>query len=330
MEYRFLGDTGVRVSQLCFGTMSFGGDADEKTSKAMYARCRAEGINFFDCANVYNGGRAEEILGKLIAGHRQEVVITSKVYFPTGEDINARGASRKHILAAIEDSLRRLNTDHLDVYFIHRFDDFTPLPEVLRALDYLVQQGKILYPAASNFAAWQVAKALGISAKEGWARFEVLQPMYNLVKRQAEVEILPMAQSEHLGVITYSPLGGGLLTGKYGPDKRPDSGRLVENKMYMTRYGADWMYDVADGFAAFAKDHGFDPASLAVAWVGSHPGVTAPIIGARSLEQLEGSLGALKIDMTPELYAQVSALSPEPPPATDRNEEKTKFNYGKR
>jgi aryl-alcohol dehydrogenase-like predicted oxidoreductase len=330
MEYRFLGDTGVRVSQLCFGTMSFGGDADEKTSKAMYARCRAEGINFFDCANVYNGGRAEEILGKLIAGHRHEVVITSKVYFPTGEDINARGASRKHILAAIEDSLRRLNTDHLDVYFIHRFDDFTPLPEVLRALDYLVQQGKILYPAASNFAAWQVAKALGISAKEGWARFEVLQPMYNLVKRQAEVEILPMAQSEHLGVITYSPLGGGLLTGKYGPDKRPDSGRLVENKMYMTRYGADWMYDVADGFAAFAKDHGFDPASLAVAWVGSHPGVTAPIIGARSLEQLEGSLGALKIDMTPELYAQVSALSPEPPPATDRNEEKTQFNYGKR
>jgi aryl-alcohol dehydrogenase-like predicted oxidoreductase len=330
MEYRFLGDTGVRVSQLCFGTMSFGGDADERTSKAMYARCREEGINFFDCANVYNGGRAEEILGKLIAGHRHEVVITSKVYFPTGEDINARGASRKHILAAIEDSLRRLNTDHLDVYFIHRFDDFTPLPEVLRALDYLVQQGKILYPAASNFAAWQVAKALGISAKEGWARFEVLQPMYNLVKRQAEVEILPMAQSEHLGVITYSPLGGGLLTGKYGPDKRPDSGRLVENKMYMTRYGADWMYDVADGFAAFAKDHGFDPASLAVAWVGSHPGVTAPIIGARSLEQLEGSLGALKIDMTPELYAQVSALSPEPPPATDRNEEKTQFNYGKR
>ncbi len=330
MNYRFLGNTGVKVSELCFGTMSFGGDADEETSAAMYRRCRDAGINFFDCADVYNGGRAEEILGKLIAGSREELVLTTKVYFPTGADVNARGASRKHIIHAVEASLKRLGVDYIDIYFIHRFDDFTPLPEVLRALDDLVRQGKILYPAASNFSAWQTAKALGISAMQSWARFECLQPMYNLVKRQAEVEILPLAQSENLAVIPYSPLGGGLLTGKYSLGKRPDTGRLVENKMYITRYNADWVYEVAGKFTEFAQNHGFDPASLAVAWVGSHPGITAPIIGARNLKQLEGSLGSLNIPITPELRAEVSALSPEPPPATDRNEEKTQFNFGSR
>ncbi len=330
MNYRFLGNTGVKVSQLCFGTMSFGGDADEETSAAMYRRCRDAGINFFDCADVYNGGRAEEILGKLIAGSRDELILTSKVYFPTGADVNARGASRKHIMLAVEASLKRLGCDYLDIFFIHRFDDFTPLPEVLRALDDLVRQGKILFPAASNFSAWQTAKALGISAMQSWARFECLQPMYNLVKRQAEVEILPLAQSENLAVTPYSPLGGGLLTGKYSLESRPQTGRLVENKMYITRYNADWIYEVAGKFTEFAQTRGFNPASLAVAWVGSHPGVTAPIIGARNLKQLEGSLGSLDISMTPELRAEVSALSPEPPPATDRNEEKTQFNFGSR
>ena len=330
MNYKILGDTGVKVSTLCYGTMSFGGDADEAASEAMFHRCREAGINFFDCANTYAGGRSEEILGGLIASCRQEVVITSKVYFPTGEDVNARGASRYNIMNSIEGSLRRLKTDHLDVYFIHRFDDMTPLEETLRALDDLVRQGKILYPAASNFAAWQVAKALGISAREGWARFKVLQPMYNLVKRQAEVEILPMAQSEHLGVISYSPLGGGLLTGKYGTAARPASGRLVESQMYKTRYGADWIYDVAERFTNFARQHGYEPAGLAVAWVAGHPAMTAPIIGSRNLEQLNGSLKALEIEMTPELRAEVSALSPEPPPATDRNDERTAFNYGAR
>ena len=330
MEYRFLGNTGVKVSQLCFGTMSFGGDADEETSQQLFNRCREAGINFFDCANVYNGGRAEEILGRLVADCREDIVLTSKVYFPTGQDINARGTSRKHVRAALEASLKRLNTDYIDVYFLHRFDDFTPIEEVLQALDDMVRQGKILYPAASNFAAWQVAKALGISAAKSLARFECLQPMYNLVKRQAEVEILPLAQSENLAVIPYSPLGGGLLSGKYGVGRRPEQGRLVENKMYMTRYGADWVYEVADKFTRFANEQGFEPASLAVAWVGAHPAITAPIIGARSLQQLESSLGALNIPMTTELYRQVAALSPEPPPATDRNEEKTQFNFGNR
>jgi aryl-alcohol dehydrogenase-like predicted oxidoreductase len=209
MKYKYLGNTGVQVSSLCFGTMSFGGDAAEETSAAMFQRCREVGINFFDCANVYERGRSEEILGKLIADCRDEVVITSKVYYPMGQDRNATGSTRKHIRRAVEDSLRRLNTDYIDVYFLHRFDNRTPIEETLRVLDDLVRQGKILYPAASNFAAWQVAKALGISAKEGWSRFECLQPMYNLVKRQAEVELLPLAQSENLAVIPSRPLGGG-------------------------------------------------------------------------------------------------------------------------
>jgi aryl-alcohol dehydrogenase-like predicted oxidoreductase len=250
------------------------------------------------------------------------LIITSKVYFPMGEEGNARGASRRHITQAVEASLRRLNTDRLDLYFIHRFDRNTPLEETLRALDDLVGQGKILYPAASNFAAWQVAKALGISAKEGWARFECLQPMYNLVKRQAEVEILPMAQSERLGVIPYGPLGGGLLTGKYGASRRPDSGRLVEDELYQTRYGEEWVYGAAERFAGFARERGYEPASRAVAWVAGHPAVTAPIIGARNVSQLEGSLKAIDIQMTPELRAEISALSPEPPPPTDRSEER--------
>jgi aryl-alcohol dehydrogenase-like predicted oxidoreductase len=322
MNYKLLGKTGVRVSALCFGVMSFGGDADEATSAAMFERCREAGINFFDCANVYAGGRSEEILGKLIASCRDEVVITSKVFGATGPDINARGASRRNIRSAVEASLKRLNTDYLDVYFLHHFDQDTPIEATLRALDDLVRDGKILYPAASNFAAWQVAKALGVAAKEGWTRFECIQPMYNLVKRQAEVELLPMAQSEQLGVITYSPLGGGLLTGKYGSSRRPTGGRLMENQMYQTRYGDTGYYDVADRFTAFAREHDLEPASLAVAWVAGHPAVTAPIIGARNLEQLEGSLKALEINMTDELRAQISALSPEPPPATDRNEER--------
>jgi len=327
MEYRLLGRTGVQVSPLCFGTMSFGGDADEATSAAMFRRCREAGINFFDTANTYSGGRSEEILGRLIAGSRDELVIGSKVHFPTGPDVNARGSSRRNIMLGIEASLKRLNTDRLDLYFIHGFDPLTPIDETLRALDDLVRQGKILYPAVSNWAAWQIAKALGISAMEGLARFQCIQPMYNLVKRQAEVEILQLAQAEQVGVISYSPLGGGLLTGKFGVDRRPDAGRLLENPVYVKRYGDNIYYETADRFVAYANERGYHPATLAVAWVMTHPAITAPIIGARNLEQLEPSLAALDVPMTPEWRAEISALSPEPPPATDRNEERSGVYY---
>jgi aryl-alcohol dehydrogenase-like predicted oxidoreductase len=327
MEYRTLGKTGVKVSRLCLGTMSFGGDADEETSAAMFHRCREAGVNFFDTANVYADGRSEEILGTLIAGCRDEVILTSKVGFPIGEDVNARGLSRRHIMSAVEGSLKRLGNDHVDLYFLHTFDPNTPIEETLRALDDLVRQGKILYPAASNWAAWQIATALGISAREGLARFECIQPMYSLVKRQAEVEILPLAQAEQMGAISYSPLGAGLLTGKYSTTDRPEQGRLLENEMYTKRYGDPTYYEVAERFTAHAKERGVHPASLAIAWVMSHPAITTPIIGARNVEQLEASLAALDVQMTPEWRADISALSIEPPSATDRREEKCGFVY---
>lgn len=328
MKYRTLGRTGVQVSCLCFGTMSFGREADEATAAAMFKRCRDAGINFFDTANVYSAGRAEEILGKLIADCRDEIVLTSKFCFPTGDDLNARGASRRHMQLAIEASLKRLRTDRLDLYFVHTFDPLTPIEETMRAFDDLVHQGKILYPAVSNWAAWQIAKALGISALQGLARFECIQPMYNLVKRQAEVEILPLAQSEQLGVISYSPLGGGLLTGKYGTRDKPSVGRLVENEMYSRRYGLPAYYEIAEAFTAHARERGVHPVSLAVAWVMSHPAITAPIIGARNVEQLEPSLAAVNVPMTPEWRAEISALSIQPPPATDRLEEQSGMVYG--
>ena len=208
VEYRIPGHTGIRVSQLCFGVMSFGAIADEDMSAAMFHRCREAGINFFDCANAYAGGRSEEILGKLIANCRDEVVITTKVSSPMGEGVNNRGSSRRHIMMQVEASLKRLNTDRVEFYFLHHFDPDTPVEETLRAMDDLVHQGKILHPAVSNWAAWQTMKALGISDREGLARIACLQPMYSLVKRQAESEILPMALAENIGVISYSPLGG--------------------------------------------------------------------------------------------------------------------------
>ena len=330
MRYKLLGKTGVEVSELCMGTMAFGGDADKKESAKMFNRCREAGINIFDCANVYEKGRSEKILGELIADSRDELIITSKVYFPMGEDMNARGGSRKHIMAALHNSLKRLNTDFIDIYFLHRFDDCTPLEETLRALEDLVTSGKVLYLGASNYAAWQVAKGLGISNKNGWSRFECIQPMYNLVKRQAEVEILPMAMSENISVFSYSPLGGGLLTGKYAGGQRPKTSRLVKNKMYAERYRDPSLFQTAEALQALAEEEGFSPISLALAWVNSHPAITAPIIGGRNAEQLKPSLGSVNIEMTDELRNRISELSPEPPPATDRNEEKTEFNYGQR
>ena len=321
MQTTFLGRTGVRISRLVFGTMTLGGEADREASAALYARCREAGINSFDTADIYNGGASEEILGELMSGHRDELIIASKAYFPTSSAPTARGGSRFHVVRACEASLRRLRTDRIDLYYLHRFDDEADLEEQLRGLEHLVLSGKILYPALSNFAAWQVAKSLGVQARMGWAPVAAIQPMYNLVKRQAEVEILPMAKSEGLAVFPYSPLGGGLLTGKFGASDRPEGARLTSWPMYKERYGAALNYEVAERFRALARELGHDPTSLAIAWVASHPAVTAPILGARSVAQLEPALRALDIDMTPELRARVSECSPEPPPATDRNEE---------
>lgn len=321
MQYAQLGRTGVKVSRLAFGTMTFGGDADEATSRALFHRCLDAGINHFDTADVYNGGRSEEILASLIGERRDELVIASKAYFPTGSDRNARGTSRRHLVRACEASLRRLATDRIDLYYLHRFDDDADLEESLRAMESLVSRGKVLYPAVSNFAAWQVTKALGLQALHHWSPFVAIQPMYNLVKRQCESELLPMARSERLAVFPYSPLGGGLLSGKYGANDRPASSRLSDWPMYRLRYGEGPLYEVAEQFRALAHEFNVHPATLAIAWVMAQPGITAPLLGARSLAQLEPALAAADYALDPALAARVTALFPSPPPATDRNEE---------
>jgi len=323
-----LGTTGVRLSRLVMGTMGFGHDAE--ADAAVYRACRDAGVFVFDGADVYGKGAAEEALGRLVAGHRDEVVITSKAYFPMGAGPNDRGSSRYHLVRAVEASLRRLGTDRIDVFFLHRFDDDTDPSDTLRAVENLWVQGKITYVGLSNFAAWQAQQALGLAAVHGFAPAVAVQPMYNLVKRQAEAEILPMAAANRLAVLPYSPLGGGLLTGKYGRADRPARGRLVDNAMYATRYGAADNYEVAERFRAYAAERGVHPVTLAIAWVASHPAVTAPLVGARNLEQLGPALAALELQLSAEERAAISALSTAPPPATDRNEEGSGHDYASR
>jgi aryl-alcohol dehydrogenase-like predicted oxidoreductase len=322
MKHKALGRTGVQVSQLCFGTMPFGGDADEAASAEMFKAARDAGINFFDTADQYNKGKSEEILGKLARGSREDLVIATKTFNPTGSDINAKGNSRRHLTRALEASLKRLQTDRVDILYLHMHDPLVPVEEAMRALEDAVRAGKVLYPAISNWAAWQVQQALGVQEANGWARIQAIQPMYSLVKRQAEVEILPMAQANGVSVFPYSPAGAGLLSGKYL--EKNAQGRLVTNKMYTSRYGEPWMHEIAEKYVAFCQKRGLHPVSTAIAWVAAHPGVTAPIVGARSVQQLQASLDSVKIEMTTDLYGHISALSRTPPPATDRLEEQKK------
>jgi len=321
MNYKSLGRTGLKVSQLCFGTMSFGGDADETESARMFGACRNIGINFFDCADAYSRGKAEKILGHLIKGSRDELVITSKCFMPMTDAIISGGANRRHILSAVEASLKRLGTDYLDVMFMHRWDKVVPLEETMRALEQLVQDGKVHYLGASNYAAWQIAKGLGISEKHDWSRFDVIQPMYSLVKRQVEVEILPLAAAEDIAVTTYSPVGGGLLSGKYSSRIKDENGRLSQNKEYVARYSEAWVYEVAEKFTDYANAKGIHPVTLAVAWVAKNPAITCPVVGARNFEQLQPSLDSINHPLSDEMYQEISDLSRAPPPATDRLEE---------
>ncbi|OVE82336.1 aldo/keto reductase [bacterium K02(2017)] len=322
MKYQKLGQSDLKVSSLCFGTMTFADGADKKESAALYQACRDAGINFFDCANVYAGGESEKYLGDFVKEHRSEVVLTSKAYFPTGAGADDKGTSKVSLFKAINQSLARLKTDYIDLYFLHRFDENTPLIETLEALDDLVKQGKVRYTGVSNFAAWQIAKSLGLSALNDWASFQCIQPMYNLVKRQVEVEILPLAMSENIGVMPYSPLGGGLLSGKYGRHNKSENiGRLNQKEMYIKRYGAEWMYEVALHFCDLAQELKVNPVSLAISWVMANPAVSSTIIGARRVDQLLPALKSCELKISDSLYQKISALSPAPAPATDRNDE---------
>ncbi|MCC3859797.1 aldo/keto reductase [Pseudemcibacter aquimaris] len=328
MKYKRLGNSGIKVSELCLGTMTFGAGADEQASAEIYKASRDKGINFFDCANLYAGGQSEQILGNLIKDHREEVVISSKAYFPVdsyaggGAETWGRGLNRTHLTRALDDSLKRLNTDYIDVYYMHRFDEDCTLEESLSTLNDFVRQGKINYIGLSNFAAWQYMKAVGITRQHNYAPIACIQPMYNLLKRQCESEILPMAESEKLGVFSYSPLAGGVLTGKYLVDNKDGvDGRLNEMAMYKKRYEATRNEYIAADFVNYARENGLDPISLAIRWAGTNSAITAPIIGGRSAEQLMPSLNSVDIEMTDEMRAEISALSVAPETATDRSEE---------
>ena len=302
--------SGKPVSQFSFGTMQFGGKADEATSAGLYADCRAAGINFFDTAYAYTGGRSEEILAPLIKAERDDIFLATKA-------ANQKVATPEVIHREFGESRKRLGCETVDLFYIHQWDPDTPLETSLGCVAEYVQNGAIRHVGVSNFAAWQVMKARGISERLGFS-IDFLQPMYNLVKRQAEVEILPMCLSEGVKVAPYSPLGGGLLTGKYVTG---GEGRILDDANYAKRYAPEWMHNAATGLAEIAGESNIHPATLAVAWVARHHGVWGPIISARSREQLAPSLAAMDFEMDHALYARISALSPTPAPANDRLEE---------
>ncbi len=302
--------SGQPVSRFCFGTMQFGGNADGSDSRQMFEACRSEGINFFDTAHVYTGGKSETMLGEYAAGEREALIIATKAGYQGG-------GSRANILKTFDESRARLGMDVIDLLYMHRFDDATPLEQTFETLAELRQRGAIRYIGVSNYAAWQVMKAGRVAAEFG-TRIDVIQPMYNLVKRQAEVEILPACADQGIAVCPYSPLGGGLLTGKYAAR---ETGRLKEDSRYQARYDVEWMHEAAAALPALARAHGTHPATLAVAWVAHNPQIAAPIISARNATQLAPSLAALHFEMDDALYRQMTALTQSPAPATDRLEE---------
>ena len=311
---RIYGPHNLTSSALCFGTMQFGAGASETDSQEMYEDCRAAGINFFDTAYVYTEGRSEQILGRLIARERDQIILVTKAGA-------VGGSSARNIRSQLETSLNRLNQDYTDIFFLHRFDDDTPLESTFEELQRLKSEGKFFHLGVSNFSAWQVMKAQGVALRHDLPQIELLQPMYNLVKRQAEVELLPMALSENIGVISYSPLGGGVLTGKYKKGVSSSDGRLSWDEKYAARYGQSWMHEAADRLQQIAAEAGFDPLALAVAWVARHKAITAPIISARNRAQLAPSLLAADLAMDEGVYQALCQLAPTPPPATDRLEE---------
>jgi aryl-alcohol dehydrogenase-like predicted oxidoreductase len=314
VEYRYLGATGLKVSELCLGAMTFGRESSEDESHRMLDRFVDAGGNFIDTANVYGAGTSEDILGRWLAGRpRDEYVIATKVRFPMGKGPNEVGLSRKHILASVEASLRRLRTDYVDLYQVHSWDGMTPLRETLSTMNTLVQSGKVRYLGASNFSGWQLQKAVDTSRQMGWEPFVCLQPQYNLLTRTPEWEILPVCQNEGLGVIPWSPLRGGWLSGKFrrGMEGPPADSRVAVADEHgwgerWSAYNNERTWSVLDALFAMAEQAGKTPAQVAINWLLRCPTVTAPIIGARSLEQLDANLGAVGWALT---HDQVECLN---------------------
>ena len=317
MEYRYLGATGLKVSELCLGAMTFGRESSEEESHAILNRFVEAGGNFIDTANVYSVGVSEEILGRWLSGTtRDDLVIATKVRFPMGKGPNEVGLSRKHILASVEASLRRLHTDYIDLYQVHCWDSKTPLVETLDTLNSLVRDGKVRYLGASNFSGWQLQKAIDISLQRGWEPFVCLQPQYNLLTRTPEWEVLPVCQEEGLGVIPWSPLRGGWLSGRFrrGMQGPPEDSRiaLAEQRGWGERWSAynnETTWRVLDALFAMAEEANRTPAQVAINWLLQRPTVTAPIIGARNLEQLEANLGAAGWSLTEAQMARLNQAS---------------------
>jgi aryl-alcohol dehydrogenase-like predicted oxidoreductase len=314
MEYARLGNTGLMVSELCLGCMTFGRETDEDTSREIVGRFLDAGGNFIDTADVYSKGISEEITGRAIKGVRDDVVLATKVFFPMGEDPNDVGLSRKHVTQGCEDSLRRLGTDYIDLYQVHCWDGATPLKETLWALTDLVRSGKVRYIGVSNFTGWQLMKSVCMSEANGFERFVCLQPQYSLVERNIEREILPICLEEGLGVIPWSPLGGGFLSGKYGRDKElPEGSRISEAvesmEEHWDRRATERNWATLDVVGRISEETGRSYAQISLNWLIRQEAVTAPIIGARTLEQLEDNIGASGWKLTGEQVEELSKAS---------------------
>ncbi|MCK9517906.1 MAG: aldo/keto reductase [Dehalococcoidia bacterium] len=319
MELRWLGRTGIRVSSLCLGCMMFGGKTTPENSADIIDRALDSGINFLDTANVYNAGRSEEATGEALKrnGKRQQVILATKAWNRMGPGPNDMGSSRRHIIEQCEASLRRLQTDYIDLFQLHRPQPNIPIDETLRALDDLVRSGKVRYIGTSTFAAWQLVESLWASKELGLNRFVCEQPPYNVLDRRIERELIPMAQTYGFGIIPWSPLAGGLLTGKYERDAPPpDDSRfaaMVQDTPVAENYRQRWTdasFDVVDGLRPLAEAKGVPLSQFALAWVMAQPGVTSAIIGPRTMDQLEDNLKAAEIDITDADRAAVDALVP--------------------
>lgn len=313
LEYRSLGRTGMKVSSLCLGCMMFGRSAEEAASMDIIDRALEQGINFLDTADVYSRGQSEIIVGNALArnGKRERIVLATKVFNRmSDEDPNLMGSSRRHIIEGCNASLKRLQTDWIDLYQLHRPDTTVPIDETLRALDDLIRAGKVRYIGTSTFAAWQVVEALWLSRELGLNRFVCEQPPYNLLDRRIERELLPMAQTFGIGVIPWSPLAAGFLTGKYQRGVVPEEGRWKERKGPGKRKLTDQAFDIADAIKALAQEKGCNAGQLALAWCMHQPGITSPIIGPRTMEQMLDNLGAWNVSITDQDRAALDEISP--------------------
>ena len=321
MDHVRLGRTGLKVSRLCLGTMTFGMQCDEQTSRAILDAAAAGGITFLDTADVYplggtpqTAGRTEEIVGRWLQGRRQDFVVATKCFGPMSARPWDRGNSRKHVLDAIDASLRRLGTDYVDLYQLHQPDAETPIDETLRALEDVVRSGRARYVGCSNFLAWQVARAIGRSEVLGIARFDSVQPRYNLLFREFERELFPLCAQEGIGVIPFNPIAGGLLSGKHRREAGPPAGRFTLGtaaQLYQERYWNERMFQAVEQIRAIAREAGLELVTLAVAWVMANPVITAPIIGASRPEQLAASLAAASTKLAPEVKARLDELTAE-------------------